>query len=320
MSQYDFNPSGYREWFVNSGKFRFGNPNRSEVFTSQTILDVVAVTVLEAQIPYTFYTINDSNNVILVYKITVGVPSGFKLTLTNGNYTPDTMASILTTLLPRTWPADVASVNPLFSAVTYDSSTSKFTVTFNSTLLTGGGWSWYLNQDINDAFVQAALANNYLPPVGLCIEPLGGTDIRAPSDFSFTPGTPKTLPYSIALGGPPFIAIRGNFGIGGSDNIVLCDNNEDQQYVGNVIGMIPVNTVPGGTITWKNVAPRGGFFSLTAAQISSATFWCTTGDDDSVLDFNGHGFQFKLGFILRNRGNIMSGSRYTGDRGVTSSG
>lgn len=49
MSLYDYEPSGYREWFINSGKFKFGTPNRSQVFASQALQDIVAVAVLEAQ-------------------------------------------------------------------------------------------------------------------------------------------------------------------------------------------------------------------------------------------------------------------------------
>lgn len=319
MSLYDYEPSGYREWFVNSGKFRFGTPNRAEVYTSQALQDVVAISVLEAQIPYTFYTINDNNNKIAVLKLTAGVPSGYYMTIPSGNYAPDSLCTALTSQTATVWPSGAAGSGPLFQGATYSSQSGKLTLTVNSTMVTGSGWSFYVNTRPTGPFPAAALANSLNLPTALCIEPVGVGDIRNPTDLAVTPGIALQLPYAIALGGPPYLAIRGNFGIGGSDNIVVCDESADQKFGGNILCMIPVNTVPGGTITWKNQAPRGGFFALTSAQIDSATFWVTTGDDDTELDFNGHGFQFKLAFMSRNRGAIRGGSRWTGDRNVTSS-
>ncbi|MGI9142728.1 MAG: hypothetical protein ACR2IJ_06010 [Fluviibacter sp.] len=315
----DFGPGGYKEWFINSGKYRFGNPNRAEVFASQAIQDVVAVAVVEAQIPYTFYTINANNNKIAVLKISAGTPSGYYMTIPPGNYSPDTLCTALTSQTATVWPSLVAGSGALFQAASYSTQTGKLTLTVNSSMVTGSGWYYYCNTDLNAQFPVAARNNSLSLPTGLCIEPIGVADIRGPSDLALTPGIALQLPYAIALGGPPYLAIRGNFGIGGGDNIVVCEESSDQKFGGNILCMIPVNTVPGGTITWKNSAARGGFFSLTAAQVESATFWVTTGDDDTVLDFNGHGFQFKLAFMSRNRGSIQGGSRYTYDRNVTTS-
>jgi hypothetical protein len=319
-SLFDYSPSGYREWFVNSGKFRFGDPNRCEVFTSQQLQDVVAVTVLEAQIPYTFYTINQNNNVLAVVKTPAGSPpSGFTLTIPAGNYSPETLCTALLNTNCNAWPSGAGVGAPLFTAATFSGAVGKLILTVNSVIATGSGWFIYTNEDADGALPKAALSHGLYPPRSLCIEPTGVSDIRAPVDLPVTPGTAVQLPYMIALGGPPYLAIRANFGIGGADNIVVCEESGDQKYGGNVLCMVPVNTIPGGTITWKNIAPRGGFFALNATAIDSATFWVTTGDDDTQMDFNGHGFQFKLGFILRNRGAAGAGSRYTNDRAVTSS-
>jgi hypothetical protein len=289
------------------------------VFASQNLQDVVAVSVLEAQIPFTFYSINSANNVIAILKIATGVPSGFTVTITPGNYTPDTFCSTLTSTNAKTWPEGADASAPLFQAATYASQSGKLTLTVNSTLVTGTGWYYYCNSAAGAQFPAAALANSLILPSALCIEPSGISDIRNPSDLATTPGVSLQMPSAIALGGPPYLAIRGNFGMGGGDNIVVCEEPGDQKYGGNILGMVPVNTVPGGTITWRNQAPRGGFFGLQAPQITEATFWLTTGDDDTELDLNGHGFQFKLGFMTRNRGAVQSGSRWTGDRNVTTS-
>lgn len=318
MSLYDYGPGGYREWFINSGKFRFGSTNRAEVFASQPLQDIAAVSVLEAQIPYTFYTINSSNNVIAVLKIASGVPSGFTVSIPSANYTPETLCTALTSTTATAWPAGTSAAGPLFSAATYTASTGKLVFTVNSAVVTGSGWYFYCNSNQYAQFPVAAAANSLTLPSNLCIEPIGLSDLKNLTDLATTPGSATTLPFIVALGGPPFLAIRANFGIGGSDNIIVCSEGDDDTFGGNILAMIPVNTVPGGTIQWKNNAPRGGFFNLSASAIESGTFWVTAGDDNSVLDFNGHGFQLKLGFMTRSRTNLQSGSRYTRDRNVTS--
>lgn len=271
--------------------------------------------------PYTFYTINSANNVIAVLKITAGVPSGYTTTITPANYTPETLCTALTATTANVWPSGAAASGALFSAATYTAATGKLTLTVNSTVVSGGGsWYFYTNSSPAAQFPVAAAANSLRLPENLCIEPIGLSDLKLLTDVATTPGSSQTLPYVIALGGPPYLAIRANFGIGGSENVVTCDDGSGDRYGGNVLAMVPVNTVPGGTIQWKNPAPRGGFFGLTASAIDSATFWITTGDDDTQLDFNGHGFQLKLGFLTRNRNLITGGSRYTRDRsGVTTS-
>lgn len=221
-----------------------------------------------------------------VFKITTGVPSGFTVTIPPGNYTPETLSAALTATTAYAWPANTVASGPLFQAASYSSQSGKMTLTVNSTVVTGSGWYYYCNDTTGAQFPAAAKANSLTLPAAICIEPLGLSDIRNPQDLAVTPGVALQLPYAIALGGPPYLAIRGNFGIGGGENIVVCEEGDDQKYGGNILAMIPVNTVPGGTITWRNQAPRGGFFSLVASQITEATFWVTTGDDDTELDFN----------------------------------
>ena len=225
---------------MNSGKYRYGSTDRAQVFASQSLQDVVAVSVLECQIPYTFYSINAANNVLAVLKISGGVPSGFTVSIPQGNYTPDTFCYALTTTTATVWPSGSAASGALFQAATYASQSGKLTLTVNSSVVTGTGWYYYCNPTVGAQFPAAALANSLVLPTNLCIEPSGVGDIRNPADLATTPGIAQQLPYSIALGGPPYLAIRGNFGIGGESNIVVCEENGDQKYGGNILAMMCV--------------------------------------------------------------------------------
>jgi hypothetical protein len=44
MPLYDYDPSGYREWFINSNKYAYGTTDAPTVMPSQKLLDVVAMT------------------------------------------------------------------------------------------------------------------------------------------------------------------------------------------------------------------------------------------------------------------------------------
>lgn len=54
MAVYDYSPQGWREWFINSLRYDTGNQNKCDVITNQPVLGVIGVTVMEAQIPFTF--------------------------------------------------------------------------------------------------------------------------------------------------------------------------------------------------------------------------------------------------------------------------
>lgn len=329
MAFYDYNPSGYREWWINSNKFMPGIPLSSAdhpyVRPSQSILDIAAMTVVEAQIPYTWYTINSYNNQVFVVQTSGStVVSGTEriLTIAPGNYTPATIVTALTTTYPVIGTTGATETHYLFSAATYSETTGQLTVTPNSAIYGSNPVDVIVKPDGVHALAWQADLVAHGQPMTLfsnsAMEPLGISDITAPSNVQGTGGVALTFPMIIALGGPAYVAIRGNFGMGGNQNILACDDGESN-YVGNVMAFIPVNTIPGGTISWKNLAPRGGFFDLPIAVLEQAEFWLTAGDNEEPLALNGHPFQLKLGFVVGNRSGISRGSSFTGDRGVTTS-
>lgn len=296
-SVYDYDPTGYREWFMNSAKYRFGTINHPQVTLARPLNNVVAVTILEAQLPYTFYTINNNNNKLYLLVPSVfggfggGGPSILVASITPGNYTSSTITAAILAAMLKVWPGASDAT------VTYNESTGKLTFGTN-----GLEYGLLFKDRLNT-----------------CSTPLG-FDINNPTDYyGITTSTPLTAPFSIALGGPSFLMVRGSFGLGGADDIMVNTQGNDEPLNGNIIAAIPVNTVPGGTITWKNLAPRGGFFNFPVDKIAEAEFWVTMGDDDTQVDFNGHPFQLKIAFLTRQRNNSLLGSAVTMDRGVTSS-
>lgn len=273
MSLTDFGPGGYREWFINSLRYDTGNQNVPTVVTSQDITDVEAMTVLEAQIPFTFYTINTYNNKMRMReRTTSATPASTDpyttITLIPGNYTS---ASIITALLTAISTAGLTGTY----ACTYSSSTGKLTLSCT-------------NKYFDILFTN--IKTDYL-----CTTPLGFDPYQQQSIINTQT---VTFPNCVSLSGPSWIMIRATLGLGSGDSFVTCDDGEIAN-LGNVLAAIPVNCVPGNTITWTNPAPRGGFFRCPANTVRGATLWCTNGDDDTPLDFNGQPFQLKLAFMTR---------------------
>lgn len=200
------------------------------------------------------------------------------VTITPGNYTSNTIGAAITTAMATAGLAGAYTVSFSSSTnkITLSSSNRQFDILFTN------------NQD--DL---------------LCTFPLGFDGYTQTNFINISSATP---PNAIALGGPSFIFIRGTLGVGSGDNLVVCDDGTIKD-MGNILAAIPVNAVPGASITWTNPAPRGGTFGVNADSIREATFWLTSGDDDNILELNGQPFQFKLGVMVKTKDDTIYGNQ-----------
>lgn len=272
-SVYDFSPEGYREWFINTTLYDTGDQNKATVVATQDIQGVLAISCLEAQIPFTFYPINSNNNIMRMRERTTSAIPGSNdayttVTITPGYYNSSTIGLALTTAFSN------AGLTGTYS-VSYNSLTGKITIASS-------------NRYFDILFTNEFSAK-------LCTVPLGFDPYTQANVINVQTITP---PHVIQLGGPTWVLLRGTLGIGSGDTFVTCDDGTSRN-MGNIIATIPVNCQQGGTITWSNPAPRGGFFKSAAETIKFGTFWLTSGDDDYPLDLNGQPFQLKLGFLTR---------------------
>ncbi len=306
-SIYDYDPTGYREWFVNSLRWKYGDTNFADVQTNQAIQDVIAVSVLEAQIPYTFYTINKTNNLLYMRERAIGAATP-----------PTTDPYATVTIVPGNYNSGNIGA-AIQAAIAAAGLTGSYTVAFS--IISGKLTLSSSNKqfDLLTAIPTASPSTwddspGWLPKC--CCTPIG---LEFYNRTNYVNVTSITFPNVVSLSGPSWIMLRGTFGVGGADNLILCDDGTVAN-LGNVLAAIPVNTVPGSTISWRNNAPRGGFFKVTADSVETARFWLTSGDDDAPLDLNGQPFQFKLAFLVKSSGgSTASGSAYTKDRNVRTS-
>lgn len=327
-SVFDYDPTGYTEWFVSSMKRRSGDRNKPVCTPNEPLNNVQAISVLDAQIPFSFYTINENNNMLIVdLKVSGASLTKGAIFIAPGNYTSDTIGPAIiaalqtpttytyiytyqgvTNSIPMSW-AGWPNANTLLT-ITFSASTGKLTFT-----LAGSSLELWFSLGLTQLG-----DGTWLPYNGMCYLPIGFQEgnpfLMCSSGGSFTSQN------SISLGGPSYILLRGDIGTGGRGSLLTNENARwqgDHKTEGNVLAAIPVNALPNGTITWTNLAPRGGFFNISSSMVSEVTFWLSSGDDDRPLDLNGHSFQFKLGFLNAKGTGTINGSMYTSDRGMTSS-
>jgi hypothetical protein len=234
---------------------------------------------LEAQVPYSFYTVHSNNQLFLAQYYSGAIQNMRTLTIPSGNYNPTTICAVLTATYPVVATTGSADTNYAFTTATYSDTTGKLTLTPNSATF---NTSYPVYIIVNPAGTYAPLWQAAVQAAGkapanfkyACVEPLGLSDIAKLQDVALTANTATQLPNTISLGGPAYVAIRGNFGVGGNTNVVTCGDGTDVNgYNGNILAFVPINTIPGGTITWKNMAPRGGFFAYPISTLESAQLW-----------------------------------------------
>ena len=272
VGQWDFSPLGYREWPINSMRWIEGNQDNCHVQANQPIVDVQAMSVVDAQIPFTFYTIDQYHNLLWMRERTTSNPSPSGaytvVTIVPGNYTSQTIGPALLT------------------AFAAGGLTGTYTVTFNQS--TGTLSIASINRYFDLLFANNKYAYQCTVPIGF--DPYTQTNIINVQSI--------TTPHAISLSGPSCLLLRGTLGLGTGDSMVLCDDGE-LANIGGILCQIPVNCSPGNTITYQNTATRGGFFGCSSSVLRDGWFNITSGDDDMPILLNGGAFTFRLGLLVK---------------------
>ncbi len=248
MAVFDYSPQGWREWFISSYRYDTGDMNVCDVIANQALTGVIGVTVMEATIPFTFYVINKYNNLLRMRERAIGganpLPSDpyITVTITPGNYSANTIGTALLSAFTTAGLTGTYTVN-------YSDASGKLTISSS-------------NRQFDLLFTNKSSDK-------ICTLPIGFDAFVQPNIINVSS---VVTPNAISLSGPSFIFLRGTLGVGSGDNMVVCDDGE-QRNMGNILAAIPVNAVPGASITWRNPAPRGGMFGISADVLRNGTFW-----------------------------------------------
>jgi hypothetical protein len=246
-----------------------------EIGGARTLVNVVGMKIISAEIPFSYYIVNSSNNVFQLEEF--GADAGpFDITITAGNYTSSQMITELQTELDGSLGAGVY-------AITYSSSTNKFSITaagvttFQLIFGTAG--------DTTNTDLHWFLGFN--------------------SGINLSDGTPILVsPNSINLSGPNYLYVNSqkwgqltnNLLPQGAEN--LGGGNRGPQ-----IAKIPINVGPNEIILYDDPAPEYWFNVGFIDALQNIDFYLTLGNFKDVIDLNGLSFCLKFG-VLKKKASI----------------
>lgn len=273
----------YGEWVGDSSQSNTLDLDNPVFYLNSPFLKTIAFKVLQASIPFSYYTINTANNTFL---LKVGASTS-TVTLTPGNYN-------IVNFIPMLQAALNAASTSLDSAaytVTFDTTTSKLTIT-------------------------SSISNNFS-----FVFDVSGTDpygihnprtiLGFPTGTTTASGTVLTAPYVINLTGPNYLYLCSSY-LGGYNGDSLTLGNEGSS--GSVIAKIEVNTNPGGTITYQDPDTLHYFSFNSSVTIERIDLFLAIGAQNSMLlpiSLNGRPFDVKLGFVTESDSSSTSFSGTT---------
>lgn len=249
--------------------------------------DIVAIKILEVQIPFSYYVFNSVNNTFTITETTGGTKT---ITIPVGNYTGDSLASALQT-------AFVTAGTTATYTVAYVSNTSVLTFTSNSN---SNIFSFNFGAGLGIPGVQPNSGNKN-PRLWIGFPP-GTTN-------SYSNGTVQaiTSPNAVLVSGPGYIYVN-SVRIGSDVNVYLPTGafNLGGGKAGPQMAKIPVNTNPGGIIVWQDPDPQKWFKYDQLQTLNGFDFYLTLGNTTSQLPLklNGLSFSLKLGVLKQLRNNL----------------
>jgi hypothetical protein len=250
--------------------------------------DVVAVKILEAQIPVSWYVFNSVNNTFIITETVGGAKT---ITIPIGNYTGAALATALQA-------AFVTAGTTATYTVTYNSTlTMKYTFASNSTT---NVFTFTFGAGYGISGVQPNSGNKN-PRLWIGFPPGDTTSSAQPTNQTIV------SPNMIMPSGPNYIYINSQKL--GSDVDVFLPNgafNLGGGKAGPQMAKIPVNANTGGVIIWQDPDPQKWFKYDQLQTLNGFDFYLSLGNTTSQLplQLNGLSFSLKLGILRQLRNSL----------------
>ncbi len=245
-------------------------------FMGKPLNNVAAIKVLEAQIPFTYYVFNSTNNTFTLTESDGGGDT--TVTIPVGNYDSTTILTALATAL------NTASANSHTYTVTYSASTQLLTVTSN-----------------------AGSTNTFTLTFGTSLNDPGRTNPRLWLGFSGGANTSSAAqvliaPSVVQLTGPNYVYLNSRT-FGALVHLYLPGNGilnpAGAAADGPQIAKIPITSQPNGITYWQDPNPLMWFDVGNTSFSGNMDFYFTLGTNgiEVPIDFNGAPFSIKLGIL-----------------------
>lgn len=232
-------------------------------FTSKT-LNIAAMKVLQAEIPFVFDVITTSNNTFIFNS----AGTNYTITIPTGTYTGPQLAAQLQTLL---------SALVVGFTVVWNTQLLKFIFTNNAAT------TWSLSFPTRQT---AYSPMGFIPGIIYGFPSVGGV------------GTQVVSPIIAQISGPYYLYVNSSK-VGSLINFNLPDGSITGG-IGPEICRIPVNVQYGSVIFYTDPDPTKWFDFFTAVQFDSFDFYLTLGSDQyqKPLDLKGSPWSLKLGLLV----------------------
>jgi len=234
------------------------------LLTNEKDLAFAEIGVVSAEIPVSFYIVNENNNVLNFQWTSLGGVTGtYVINIPYGNYTANSLMPELVTLIYAAVTFGGVGVEWLF--ITISQATGKLTWTCDMAIIGGfsllepNSTSWYI---------------------------LGGGDA---SSYVFTIGTPAhTLDMPLTLLGSNNVAIT-------SDGLMTYNYDSAAEGFSNVLASVEIDAPAFGIILYKNSSITYNILRV----LNISTFAIEMKDDfRRLLDFNGINWTLTLSLNL----------------------
>lgn len=238
-------------------------------YLNRPLQNIAFMKVLEAEIPFSYYVINQYNNTFFLTE-----SSSALVTIPVGNYTSATLATTLGSVLTQ---ASLGLGSRTYT-VTYSSMTQKFTVTAST-----GTFSLVFGSSTDSGQTNPRLILGFNP------------------GFNTSIGSVLVAPNVVQISGPNYVYLNSTQ-LGPLTNTFLPQNSVNLQsgQKGPQIARIPITCNPGDMTYYNDPAPEKWFSLENLRQIQNLDLYFTLGNQapEKALRFNGQNFSVKLGLLL----------------------
>lgn len=271
-------------------------------YFAKQLTNIAGIKILEAEIPFSFYVFNSSNN---KFTINVGaVLFNVPVEIPVGNYTAENLAVTVANQMQ----AAVLAVSPGFSGTfsgaysgpSASPSTGKFRFVLSFAPNTAATFEM--------TFGSVGDNGNFSPRLYLGFN--AGTTAA-----TFVPGTGNVIIAQnfSQVTGPNYLYVNSRR-LGSLVNLFLPSgaSNIGAGITGAQIAKIPVNVQPGGTIFWQD-PDNGKYFDFeNLINLSDLDMYLTLGNGSSQtpLQLNGLSFSLKIGILINKMvsNNLLGGN------------
>lgn len=263
----------YNEIYLDSrdsvtNSLQYVNTDWPLFYLERPLYNVMGIKVLEAEIPFSYHVINSSNNTFTLVEPLVGSAT---ITLPVGTYTATSLATILASLLTAASPASRTYT------VTFNTTTQRYSITtsFDTFTLTFGVVG---NPGITNPRLFLGMNAGANPSSGVLL----------------------VSPITVQSSGPNYVFLNSDI-LGISMETTL-----PQLYVagggkGPQIAKIPMAANYNEICFYKDPAPEKWFDIPNLQQIQKFDLYCTLGNTNEKIRFNGQNFSLKLGVYTKKK-------------------